>query len=70
MAPPLTGKSLILHPQQKTRSQSGAASMAEAGELNPLLPATERFVDLLERLKLETIVTVFFECSDVELLNA
>jgi len=52
VAPPLTGKSLILHPQQKKRSNSGAASMAEAGELNPLLPATERFVDLLERLEL------------------
>ena len=42
MAPPLTDQSLILHPQQKKRSKSGAASMAEAGELNPLLPATER----------------------------
>jgi hypothetical protein len=26
MAPPLTGKSLIPHPQQKKRSQSGAAN--------------------------------------------
>jgi hypothetical protein len=52
MAPPFTGKSLILHPQQKKRSQSGAATRGEAGELNPLLPATERFGDLLERLEL------------------
>jgi hypothetical protein len=60
MAPPLTGKSLILHPQQKTRSQSGAASMAEAGELNPLLPALERFVDLLERLVLRKRLELSF----------
>ncbi len=26
--------------------------MAEAGELNPLLPATDRFVDPVKRLKL------------------
>ena len=26
--------------------------VSEAGELNPLLPATEGFVDLLERLEL------------------
>lgn len=26
--------------------------VAEAGELKPLLPATERFADLLERLEL------------------
>ena len=38
--------------------------MAETGELNPLLHAAERFVDLVERLELS------FECSDVELLNA
>jgi hypothetical protein len=50
----------MLHPQQKTRSQSGAASMAEAGELNPLLPALERFVDLLERLELRKRLELSF----------
>jgi hypothetical protein len=43
-------KSLILHQQQKKMSESGAASMAEAGELNP--PRHRTIVDLLERLGL------------------
>jgi hypothetical protein len=58
MAPPLTGKNLILHPPSQGEGSmkrilcSLLQVMVEAGELNPLLPATERFVDLLERLKL------------------
>ncbi len=43
--------------------------MAEASELNSLVHATERFVDLLERLELLKRLELSFECSDVELLN-